>query len=188
MGTWGIESFDNDIACDWALELEESNCIRLLAESLRINESSLLDADTGICLICAAEVVYGLMVTPRTTLPSEVIDWIKKHNKINSTGLCGLCIRGLTHILGPKSELNDLWHETANYEEWRDDVTDLLRKFNRRLQCPGPRHPIPLRRTKPSASKSNPHRNPDLHLRFAWKPNDHQIIKRQRHRPDVSIR
>jgi len=61
MGAWGIGSFDNDDAVDWAYELGESQGTELLVATLEaIGPEDHLEAPDCSIALAAAEVVAAL--------------------------------------------------------------------------------------------------------------------------------
>ena len=63
MGTWSGEPFGNDVAADFAWELDEQKRWNVVRDALReaLRSKELLDADTACIAIAAAEVVaHGL--------------------------------------------------------------------------------------------------------------------------------
>ena len=133
MGAWSTESFGNDIACDWAYELEETSDLSYVRETIqRVLDSGdePLDADVASEAIAAVEVVarlkgnFGLR-----DADSEATDtWVETHSQPPPPDLIVLAAQALDRILIQPSELLELWEESDEFEAWKHAVSDLKRR------------------------------------------------------------
>lgn len=129
MGAWGALAFDNDEANDWAYELEGVDDLSLVTaafESVAAVGERYLEQGVGSIGLAACEVLARLRGRPgHSNSYTEKVDrWVAAH-KIDPPR--ELVIRGnsvIDRILGPESELEELWEE-AGSDEWRAAVTDL---------------------------------------------------------------
>ena len=135
MGSWGIGSFENDDALDWAAELEESRGTKLVKKALREVVDAgdgYLDADAAARGIAAAEVVAGLNDAPGDDLPEEVENWIEEQRDRTSVDLSPLALEVVERVK-TKSELYDLWKAKPESKDW----LGVLAKLEERLRGDG---------------------------------------------------
>ena len=135
MGAWGALAFDNDDANDWAYGLDGVSDLSLVESAFAEVESAgagYLESPAASSALAACEVLARLHGRPGyTNAYTEKVDrWVDAH-RIDPPS--GLIIRGgavIARILGPESELRELWDEAGD-EEWRAAVEDLrLRMSN----------------------------------------------------------
>ena len=127
MGTWGYKTFENDSASDWLFDLEAEGT-DLLARSLSPEDTddAFLDADNGIAVLAAAEIIYGVLSSPREGLPDSAVKWINANKNADVACLKPLCEGQLGRVLGKQSELRQLWEEnTEDFENWKGNVESL---------------------------------------------------------------
>lgn len=127
MGTWGIRTFDDDTACDWVYDLEESKGVNFLEHSLNPKEEGgYLDLDGCVAILCACEVIHSILYGPRDGVPEEAIDWINNNKGVDVIGLKKICVDRINRVLSDKSELNELWAENEEeYNNWKNNVLEL---------------------------------------------------------------
>lgn len=129
MGAWGVLAFDNDDANDWAHGLDGVSDLSLVEsafEQVEAAGSSYLEQGPACEALAACEVVARLRGRPghKNSYTEKVDEWVAAH-RIDPPG--GLITRGeaaIVRILGPESELRELWEE-ARDQEWRAAVEDL---------------------------------------------------------------
>jgi Domain of unknown function (DUF4259) len=135
MGAWGVLAFDNDDANDWAYGLDGVSDLSLVESAFAEVESAgagYLEQGAACNALAACEVIARLRERPGyTNSYSEKVDrWVTAH-RIEPPG--GLVIRGgavIARILGPESELREVW-EDAGDEEWRAALEDLRNRMSR---------------------------------------------------------
>ncbi len=134
MGTWDIDTFDNDTACDWAYELEETEDLSLVQETLAkaLQDEEELDADAACCALAACEVIARLKGKPgKRDAYTETVDaWAQAHDLHPDPVLIETANRVLDRALGNDSELRELWEETEHYDAWKASVTNLKERVN----------------------------------------------------------
>lgn len=127
MGTWDASPFGNDTAADFAGDLDElaaeerPSAIREALEAV-IGETGYLDSDESVVAVAAAALVaaqcpggkpvdsaYG----PDEQVPELPVD------------LRPLAVKALDRVVGPDSELEQLWDEGDGGEEWRTEISRL---------------------------------------------------------------
>ncbi|MFC9700707.1 DUF4259 domain-containing protein [Streptomyces sp. NPDC056943] len=128
MGTWDIGPFDNDTAADFSYRVDEAPAEKR-AEVLRaafhevtaIGDDDFLDSDVSVEAIASAALVAaqcpgGDPVTtsygPKQPLPELPAE------------LRPLAVAALDRVLGPDSELLELWEESDG-EEWKAGIRKL---------------------------------------------------------------
>jgi hypothetical protein len=127
MGAWDIGSFDNDDALDWVYDLEKASNFSILEEAFETIIAQKGDSPdaTDCCIaLCAGEVVASLLDNPASDLPEEVLGWVADKPEPSSE-LIELALKALPVILDD-SELKDLWLEVDEYQDWVDNVTNLI--------------------------------------------------------------
>ncbi len=127
MGAWGMKPFENDSACDWVYDLQESG-LKIIEDTFtwEKEEDDYLDSSFGTEIIAAAEVLYGIKNGPREGVPDEVLTEIRKYKSNQAEYLYTKCIKAIDRVTGEDSELFDLWEETGeNFEVWLNDVKEL---------------------------------------------------------------
>lgn len=131
MGAWGVGSFENDDALDWAADLVESDDSDVIAEAfapLLADEGAYLEASECSIGLAAAEVVAALTARPSGDLPDEVKEWAGARLGTASPDLVSNARQVLAAItMG--SELKELWEESDDYAAWKECVADLSRRL-----------------------------------------------------------
>ena len=128
MGTWEVGVFDNDDASDWLDELVNVNSSDLLCDAIDAATSAgeYLEAPEGSRLLCACEVIAALGGQPATNLPNVVLQWVKGHETLDIAALIPIALQAIDRVLGPGSELNQLWQENeSEYPRWRGTVLSI---------------------------------------------------------------
>jgi Domain of unknown function (DUF4259) len=130
MGAWGVRAFENDTACDWAYELEDSHDLSLVRETLtRILAvgNEYLDSSDACEGLAACEVVARLKGNwgVRDAHTESVDTWVQNNSIQPSSDLINQALAVIDRVLTAPSELMELWDETAEKEEWHESVADL---------------------------------------------------------------
>jgi hypothetical protein len=130
MGTWGLGTFEDDIARDWLEDLYDSDPFAFFSHCLDLTGHDYLEFLACVGIVCTAEVLHGLVCGPREGLPSGVHDWIDSHNTLNVTHLMPTAIAGLRRVIGPDSQMRDLWEDDASrFDDWKQQVGDLRNRL-----------------------------------------------------------
>lgn len=131
MGAWDIGPFDNDDACDWLYDLERSEDVSLLSNTLEgVTEigEEYLEAPECCTAIAAAEILAAMRGKPAGTLPENAREWIKKNQAREVGELLPLALSALARIRS-NSELKELWEESDEAERWVQTVDDLTARL-----------------------------------------------------------
>lgn len=130
MGAWGHDTFDNDTACDWTAELEESDDLSVIEETLAMVlelEDDYLDSDEATRALAACDTVARLRGNfgVRNSYTEPVDNWVQSHSNLNAAPLLPNAHRVIDRILADDSELVDLWKESDSYDEWLTTMDNL---------------------------------------------------------------
>ncbi|MFE9660741.1 DUF4259 domain-containing protein [Streptomyces sp. NPDC005955] len=127
MGTWDIGPFDNDTAADFggglddvALNEREAKIRGALERAARPTDD--LDAYYGERAVAAAALLAAQQRDGEPACanygPSEPLPDLPADLRV-------LAVSALTQVLSDRSELAELWNESADGPKWRQDVTRL---------------------------------------------------------------
>ncbi|PZO38468.1 MAG: hypothetical protein DCF19_16215 [Pseudanabaena frigida] len=135
MGTWSVDSFGNDDACDWTYELAKANDLTPVEEAI---DAVLNSGEDGVEAYEATEAIAAIEVIARlqgnwgdrSAYSERLDDWVEKNNLQPSVALKQKANLAIERILAEDSELNELWQESEEYEAWRASVTELMGRVN----------------------------------------------------------
>lgn len=130
MGTWSHEPFGNDSANDWAYELESQKDFSLVARAIQTvldAGADYLDSDAAVEAVAATEVLAkALGRGTQTDAYTEKVDaWLKSLAVKPTADLLSKAQAALTRIMGPDSELRELWEESDDFESWESSIKAL---------------------------------------------------------------
>jgi len=129
MGAWGVLAFDNDDANDWAYGLDRVSDLSLVESAfaeLGSARTGYIEQGVACNALAACEVLARLRGRPGyTSVYTERVDrWVAAHRIDPPSELVARDQAVITRILGPESELRELW-EDAGDDEWPAAVEDL---------------------------------------------------------------
>lgn len=127
MGTWSHEPFGNDDAIDWSYGLQDTKDFSLIEQAIqRVLDCGpeYLDADTAVQAVAAAEIIAKALGrgTQSDSYTEEVDAWLKSVSSVPTPDLRSRAHQALSRILGPDSELKELWEESEDLESWESSV------------------------------------------------------------------
>ena len=130
MGTWSHEPFGNDTANDWAYDLEGQNDFSLVAKAIQNvldNGTGYLESDIAVEAIAASEVLAKALGrgTQSDAYTEKVDAWLRSVTAKPSPDLLSKARQALTRILGPDSELRELWEEGDDFAAWESSTKAL---------------------------------------------------------------
>jgi len=130
MGAWSHEPFGNDTASDWAYGLVEQKDLSLVAQAIQNildNGDEYLDSDLAVEAVAAAEVLAKALGrgTQTDAYTEEVDAWLKSVAPKPSSDLLSKARDALTRIVGPDSELKELWEESDDFDVWESSIKAL---------------------------------------------------------------
>lgn len=127
MGAWSVEPFGNDVAADWAWDLEEETDWDVIEDALQdaLEDVDDIDHETAVIAIAAAEVVaHGLgHATQRDAYTEEVEAFVRRAGCPNQDVVL-LALAALTAATGPGSELAQQW-DSAGDTGWDEAIEHL---------------------------------------------------------------
>ena len=131
MGAWSYEPFGNDTACDWAYELEESEGYTAIIDAfnqiIEMSTEEYIDADIGCVAHAAAEVLVKSFGrgAEEEDLPEAVEKWLEQNKSKTNYALIPKAIRALDLLTSENSELDELWRDSDDYEQWVQNIDEL---------------------------------------------------------------
>ncbi|MFD5556096.1 DUF4259 domain-containing protein [Streptomyces sp. NPDC127068] len=127
MGTWDVGPFDNDTAADFGGGLDDAALNEREAMIRRALESAVgptdyLDAYYGERAVAAAALLAAQQLDGEPACanygPSKQLPDLPADLRV-------LAVSALTQVLSEGSELAELWNESADGPQWRQDVIRL---------------------------------------------------------------
>ncbi|MFL5328938.1 MAG: DUF4259 domain-containing protein [Gemmataceae bacterium] len=135
MGAWSHDTFDNDIAADWAFELQKSKDMSLLQRTLAKalqGGNNYLDADIACEALAACDVVARLKgnwgLRNPFTEPADL--WVEANPIAVSKELIDQANAVIDRVLSPPSELLELWETGKEPDLWKRAVDSLRTRVN----------------------------------------------------------
>ena len=127
-------AFDNDDANDWAYGLDGVSDLSLVESAFAEVESASggnLEPGAACNALAACEVLARLRGRPGyTNAYTEKVDrWVASHPIAPPSGLIARGGAVIVRILGPESELREVWEEAGD-EEWRTAVENLRNRMS----------------------------------------------------------
>ncbi|MGC6447678.1 MAG: DUF4259 domain-containing protein [Rubripirellula sp.] len=111
MNPWGIETFENEIACDWLEDLQDSEPVAFVKESLHLHIHQRIPYVACIGVVCAAELVHCSNSKRSRPVPLKLYQWIEKHPRMDFNGFIIPAIVSMRRVLHPQSELRIRWED-----------------------------------------------------------------------------
>lgn len=133
MGAWGHRNFENDSALDFLAEFRQSPSEVALVEALTIvvemgEDEEYIDADEAGAALVAAELVAAARQRPSPDFPAEVAPLLVNLGTAEDEDLQELALEAVAQVLR-KSELQELWAENGEPNEWQAVQQDLLARL-----------------------------------------------------------
>lgn len=133
MSVWDIGPFDNDLALDWVQDLQESNDLYYIEDTLN---NVLDEGDNLIPMPFACEALAAIEVlarlqgqpgTPGDETEDDVAAWVETVRKKfkRRADLVEKSLKALDLIVSEKSELANEWAQTDEHVAWRGLVEQL---------------------------------------------------------------
>lgn len=132
MSADGIGSFDNDDGMEWLDGFGGDGASAVLAALETVTD---LDADDFLAAteaahaLAAAEVVAAARDGDMSRIPKDAIPRVKENvGKIGAAKLVGTARKAVARVL-KQSELKETWEDSADAEDWDDNVRELLERL-----------------------------------------------------------
>lgn len=135
MGCWSADSFGNDDATDWLLELVDQQTLApsetAIGIVLRVGNDYLEAPDASEALV-AAEVIAAALGRPGVSAQKEetLMLWIEVAKPQPNPDLVAQSIQAIDRILAKDSELFELWSESDEFQDWINEVQDLRARLS----------------------------------------------------------
>ncbi|WP_194813725.1 DUF4259 domain-containing protein [Nocardia sp. XZ_19_385] len=123
MGTWGTGAFDNDMAADWAGDLQDAAPVdrpRLLRAALQaaVDNHHYLEHDEACAAIAAAAIVAALVPDGPPVAASYTPNFFIEGGALElPDDTTELAVRALDRVFGEESEWHELWDEAGSLDE-----------------------------------------------------------------------
>ena len=130
MGAWGVDSFENDAACDWAADFIEDGTFGMVEDALDLaldDSEDMLDASVGCEALAACEVLARLQgKSGQEDAYTEDLDaWVKANPQTPPPALVKKALKAMDRVIDPEaSELRALWDEPGA-DGWLAKVSNL---------------------------------------------------------------
>ncbi|MEZ0297725.1 MAG: DUF4259 domain-containing protein [Candidatus Methylacidiphilales bacterium] len=133
MGAWDVTIFGNDDAVDWTYEFVEEEDNKLSFVSFTLDEvfdtpeDEYIEIEQASYALAAADVLARLkgQFYDRNEYTEQVDKWVAKHPMAPGKTLVSKALKTIDRVLGPESELNELWKETDDYAAWCSELEKL---------------------------------------------------------------
>ena len=134
MGAWGHRNFENDDAMDFIGEFKEEPSENLLIESLSLivdahEDEEYIEAPEASAALTAAELVAAAIGKPSSDCPEGLEEALKRLGAGGNVALRKLARKAVKYIL-KESELQELWAEGGEPNDWQAVQRDLLTRLN----------------------------------------------------------
>jgi len=134
MGAWGAGIYENDDACDWGYELEESTGLFKVEEVIDdVLNNEYIDAVEGAYALVALDVLACLVskqYAEESSRPEEIENWIAANDVSVSSEMNKKAAKVLQKINSDDSELFDLWSDADELDAWVFELKGLSRVFS----------------------------------------------------------
>ncbi|MCA9971940.1 MAG: DUF4259 domain-containing protein [Anaerolineales bacterium] len=134
MGTWGVGTFENDVALDWLFDFGENDfrlIDRTLAGVAALTARDELDVIEASEVLAAAECVAAAGGYPLAEVPEELREWLEANVPIALKPDYVVMARTAVARVRQQSELQQLWDDTDEAEAWHTAVADLQHRLTR---------------------------------------------------------
>ena len=130
MGTWSVDPFGNDDAVDWIYDLEKTEDLTFIAETIqKVLDfgSEYLEAPEAVEAIAAADTIARLKGNfyIKNAYTESLDDWIESHKLTPSQPLVESAILAMDRILTDPSELRELWQDSEDFDDWAREMEAL---------------------------------------------------------------
>ena len=134
MGAWGHRNFEDDDAMDFVGEFKEEPSENLLMESLSLivdahEDEEYIEALEASAALAAAELVAAALRKPSSDCPDGLEESLKRLGAGENVALRKLARKAVKYAL-KESELQELWAEGGEPNDWQAVQRDLLTRLN----------------------------------------------------------
>ena len=131
MSAWGPGTFDDDVANDWLEDLYESDPRAFFRECLDLSgQVDYVDYVACVGVTCSAEMIHGVLHGPRDGLPEAALQWLRENRTLSVWALLPGAIAGMRRVLGPDSEMREMWEDEAEIcSQWVATTDNLFKRL-----------------------------------------------------------
>ena len=128
MTAWGVGPFQNETAAEYAAEIVQDGAYAL-AEAFDVAldpDNDYLEAEEGHRAVAAAETLAAVLTGDTSALTDAALRaWVQNADPAELTHLRPHAMEALERVLGPGSELPDLWEDSEDADAWQGDIQRL---------------------------------------------------------------
>ncbi|AWT35733.1 hypothetical protein GCM10008956_05620 [Deinococcus arenae] len=128
MSAWGVGPFQNEAAAGYAAEIVQDGAYAL-AEAFDVAldpDNDYLEAEEGHRAVAAAETLAAVLTGDTSALTDAALRaWVQNTDAAELSHLRPHAMEALERVLGPGSELPDLWEDSEDADAWREDIQRL---------------------------------------------------------------
>lgn len=129
MGAWSEDTFGNDTACDWAYSFLKEPGLKIVREAIDevLSCEGYLNRDQACDCLAACEVIARLQEKwgIRNVYSEQLDEWVEANPTTVPADLKSAADSAIERILGPDSELPELWDEGSRNDQWHASIDDL---------------------------------------------------------------
>ena len=134
MGAWGYRNFENDSAMDFVGEFLESPTEIAISDSLAFvldaaADEEYIEVDEASAALAAAEIVAAVIGRAAPDLPEKLSAMIQETGFETSQKLVARARKAVS-VISRESELQELWAEGGEPNEWRQVQRELLTRLS----------------------------------------------------------
>jgi hypothetical protein len=135
MGAWANDPFGNDMACDWIYAAEKTTGLSFIQKTLETvtdTGESYLEAPTAEQAIAACDTIARLKgkFYVQNAYTKSLDSWVARQQVTISDELVEKASKVIDRILSEPSELLELWQESGEFEDWKEQMTDLKERLS----------------------------------------------------------
>jgi hypothetical protein len=131
VGEWGAASFENDLASDWFLLVEEAvdpGVVIASALDSAVAESEYLGLDESCEALAAAELSASCAGHASARLPDNVRYWVDTHPHQPHDSEIDQAVQAVQRVR-EESELRDYWERSVDRDKWLGELDGLTRRL-----------------------------------------------------------
>ncbi|WP_029480969.1 DUF4259 domain-containing protein [Deinococcus marmoris] len=128
MDIWGTGPMENEAGAAFADEVVQDGAFAL-AEAFDVAldpDTAFLAAEEGHRTLAAAEILAAVLDSETQNIVSARLrSWVQEADALDLAPLRDVARDAVERVLGPDSELPDLWADSAESDEWLNGVQTL---------------------------------------------------------------
>lgn len=132
MNVWGVGAFDNDSGKAFMQEVVEDGAFALREAFEVVLDPDLdwVEAEEGWRTLAAAEILSAVLGQDTARLTDAALRaWVAQADPAELAPLRPLAGEALERVLGPGSELPDLWEDEEDLQAWEAEIERLREQF-----------------------------------------------------------